>query len=154
MSWKKLAGHQSNQLLGVVTKLDEQVQSVTNMAQKSSRLADVTKLKKKKYYRLESEEKPVFPLQQKNFYSHVMENKEIMKTLSLLSTCTQNVKIVSMFSIYNRDNIKLFIKLNKKKLSNSFQRCRECVVSLLTEAFILCCYCEKVMLIIPGNFRN
>ncbi|XP_045541937.1 dynein axonemal heavy chain 5 [Papilio machaon] len=69
------------------------VQSVNNMATKSMRLGEAAKLKKKKYYRLESEEKPVFPLQQKNFYSHVMENKEIIKTLSLLSTCTQNVKI-------------------------------------------------------------
>ncbi|CAG9558495.1 unnamed protein product [Danaus chrysippus] len=95
ISWKKLAGHQSNQLLEVVTKIDKQVQSMTvpmNMAQKSIKMVEAAKMRRKKYYRLESEEKPVFPFQQKNFYNHIMENKEIMKTLALLSMCTQNVK--------------------------------------------------------------
>lgn len=43
-------------------------------------------------YRFHSEEKPAFPFQEKNFYSHVMENKEVVKTLSLLSTCIQDIK--------------------------------------------------------------
>lgn len=84
-------------MLDVVTKLDEQVQSGTpvNIMQKSMKIIDTAKMRRKKHYRLESEEKPMFPLQPKNFYNHVMENKEIIKTLSLLSTCTQNVKAVS-----------------------------------------------------------
>lgn len=101
ISWKKLAGHQSNQLLEVVTKIDKQVQSMTvpmNMAQKSIKMVEVAKMRRKKYYRLESEEKPVFPFQQKNFYNHIMENKEIVKTLALLSMCTQNVKSVTIVS--------------------------------------------------------
>ncbi|KAI8431136.1 hypothetical protein MSG28_001183, partial [Choristoneura fumiferana] len=81
VSWKKLAGHQSNHLLEVVTKLDEQVQSVTGVLPKSLRVLDAAKARRKKHYRLESEEKPTFPLQQKNFYNHIIENKEIIKTL-------------------------------------------------------------------------
>ncbi|CAH4038579.1 unnamed protein product [Pieris brassicae] len=93
VSWKKLTGHQSNQLLQVVTKLDEQVQTVAPMnVAKSMKMIEAAKMRKKKYYRLESEEKPMFPFQQKSFYSHVMENKEIIKTLTLLSLCTQNIK--------------------------------------------------------------
>lgn len=96
VSWKKLAGHQSNHLLEVVTKLDEQVQSVTGVLPKSLRVLDAARVRRKKHYRLESEEKPTFPLQQKNFYNHIIENKEIIKTLSLLSSSTQNVKTVSI----------------------------------------------------------
>ncbi|GJQ67798.1 hypothetical protein Trydic_g16579 [Trypoxylus dichotomus] len=48
--------------------------------------------RRRKFYRLTTDEKPAFPFQAKNFYSQVMENKEIMKTLSLLSTCIQDMK--------------------------------------------------------------
>nr|XP_034839773.1 dynein heavy chain 5, axonemal [Maniola hyperantus] len=63
-----------------------------NMAQKSMKMVEAARHRRKKYYRLESEEKPVFPFQQKNFYNHIMENKEIIKTLTLLSMCTSHVK--------------------------------------------------------------
>lgn len=53
------------------------------------------RMRRRKLYRLMTEEKPIFPMQQKNFYNHVMENKEVVKTLSLLSTCTQEMKLVS-----------------------------------------------------------
>ncbi|RZC39074.1 dynein heavy chain 5, axonemal [Asbolus verrucosus] len=48
--------------------------------------------RRRRLYRLATEEKPMFPFQQKNFHSFVMENKEVMKTLSLLSNCTQDMK--------------------------------------------------------------
>lgn len=111
VGWKTLAGHQPKQLFEVVTKLDGQVQSFAvpmTMAQKSVKMVEVAKMRKKKYYRLESEEKPIFPFQQKNFYSHIMENKEIIKTLTLLSMCTQNVKTVNLTSFL--DVIIIFIK--------------------------------------------
>ena len=101
VSWKKIARPPSNPLLDVVTKLDEQVQSVTappNPNQKSSKMVDMAKMKRKKHYRLESEEKPQFPFQQKNFYPSIMENKEIVKTLASLSMCSANVKTVSILS--------------------------------------------------------
>lgn len=102
MSWKKVAGQQANQLLDVVTKLDEQVSSsVTPINMQKSKMTDAAKMRKKKHYRLESEEKPSFPFQQKNFYNHVMENKEIIKTLSLLSTCSQNIKTVITYTGIN-----------------------------------------------------
>lgn len=50
--------------------------------------------RRRKLYRLLTEEKPTFPMQQRNFYNYVMENKEVVKTLSLLSTCTQEMKLV------------------------------------------------------------
>lgn len=89
-------------MFDVVSKLDEQVHSAAapmNIAQKSMKMVDAARMRKKKYYRLESEEKPVFPFQPKNFYNHIMENKEIMKTLTHLSVCTQNIKSVSTHNI-------------------------------------------------------
>ncbi|CAH0547072.1 unnamed protein product [Brassicogethes aeneus] len=50
------------------------------------------RIRRRKLYRLATEENLLFPFQNKNFYSHVMENKEIIKMLSLLSTCTLNMK--------------------------------------------------------------
>jgi hypothetical protein len=101
VNWRKITGRQSNQLVGIVTKLDEQVQSTAAGTQKSLKTLDVTKIRRKKHYRLESEEKPAFPFQQKNFYNHVMENKEVVKTLSLLSTCTLNIKTVCIQWLLN-----------------------------------------------------
>ena len=51
-----------------------------------------SKAKRRKIYRIISEERPQMPHMTKSFYSYVMDNKEVVKTLSLLSTCTRNIK--------------------------------------------------------------
>lgn len=48
--------------------------------------------KRRKMYRVISEQKPQMPHMTKSFYNYVMDNKEVVKTLSLLSTCTRNLK--------------------------------------------------------------
>uniref|UniRef100_A0A8W7PQG3 Dynein, axonemal, heavy chain 5 n=1 Tax=Anopheles coluzzii TaxID=1518534 RepID=A0A8W7PQG3_ANOCL len=48
--------------------------------------------RRRKLYRLQSEEKPKMPHMTKSFYSYVMDNKEVVKTLSLLSSCIRNIK--------------------------------------------------------------
>ncbi|XP_060534779.1 dynein axonemal heavy chain 5 isoform X2 [Cylas formicarius] len=48
--------------------------------------------RRRKLYRLSTVEKPLFPLQQRNFFGHVMENKEVIKTLSLLASCSQDMR--------------------------------------------------------------
>lgn len=52
--------------------------------------------KRRRLYKLASERKPPFPVMHRNFYSHVTENKEIIKALSLLSTCVQPLKPVTL----------------------------------------------------------
>lgn len=44
-------------------------------------------------YCLQSEERPQIPHMTKSFFSYIMENKEVVKTLNLLATCTKNLKI-------------------------------------------------------------
>lgn len=56
-----------------------------------------SRAKRRRLYKLISEKKPPFPVIQRNFYSHVTENKEIIKALSLLSTCVQPLKPVNYF---------------------------------------------------------
>lgn len=51
--------------------------------------------KRRRLYKLASERKPPFPVLHRNFYSYVTENKEIVKALSLLSTCVHPLKPVS-----------------------------------------------------------
>uniref|UniRef100_A0A2S2PXW6 Dynein heavy chain 5, axonemal n=1 Tax=Sipha flava TaxID=143950 RepID=A0A2S2PXW6_9HEMI len=53
---------------------------------------DDARAKRRRLYKLTSEKKPPFPVMHRNFYSHVTENKEIIKALSLLSTCVQPLK--------------------------------------------------------------
>lgn len=53
--------------------------------------------KRRRLYKLASERKSPFPVIHRNFYSHVIENKEITKALSLLSTCVQPLKPVNVF---------------------------------------------------------
>lgn len=90
--WKKISGHKSN-LLDIV-KQSRYNQKPAKGAVKTKE--EDFKMRRRKLYRLLTEEKPTFPMQQRNFYNHVMENKEVVKTLSLLSTCTQDMKLVSI----------------------------------------------------------
>ncbi|KAB0801458.1 hypothetical protein PPYR_05812 [Photinus pyralis] len=85
--WKKLVGHQRT-LLEIVSRCTEQRSSKHGV---KSREEDF-RTRRRRLYRLTTEEKPAFPIQARNFYNNVMENKEVVKTLSLLSTCTQNMK--------------------------------------------------------------
>lgn len=60
---------------------------------------DDARAKRRRLYKLASEKKPPFPVMHRNFYSHVTENKEIVKALSLLSTCVQPLKPVNTISV-------------------------------------------------------
>jgi dynein heavy chain len=57
------------------------------------------KTRRRRLYKIVSEEKPTFPVQIRNFHSIIMENKEIIKMFSILSTCTQNIRQVGI-SLY------------------------------------------------------
>ena len=101
--WRKLASPQTQALVDVVARLE----------QGPIRGAEDAKARRRRLYRLATEERPAFPVQQKNFYNHVMENKEIMKMLSLLSTCTQDIKLVrAQFSTSKIKNVFKFVRIN------------------------------------------
>lgn len=51
------------------------------------------KSRRRKMYCLQSEERPQIPHMTKSFYSYIMDNKEVVKMLNLISTCTKNVKV-------------------------------------------------------------
>lgn len=55
------------------------------------------KVRRRRLYKTVSEERPEFPVQNRNFHALVMENKEIIKVLSMLSTCTQELGQVLFF---------------------------------------------------------
>lgn len=59
--------------------------------------------KRRRLYKLASERKPPFPVMHRNFYSHVTENKEIIKALSLLSICVQPLKPVTFYQPFMLD---------------------------------------------------
>lgn len=51
------------------------------------------KSRRRKMYCLQSEERPQIPHMTKSFYSYIMDNKEVVKMLNMLATCTKNVKV-------------------------------------------------------------
>lgn len=69
---------------------ENQLQVARKTSQKNMNLSD--KARRRKLYRLLSEERPQMPHMTKSFYSYVMDNKEVVKTLSLLGNCCRNVK--------------------------------------------------------------
>lgn len=69
--------------------LGDLVLSTRNQQQETAKSAEDAKARRRRIYRLASEEHPVFPVQTKNFFNYVMENKEIIKSLSLLGNCIQ-----------------------------------------------------------------
>ncbi|XP_063990451.1 dynein axonemal heavy chain 5 [Diachasmimorpha longicaudata] len=50
------------------------------------------KVRRRRLFKIISEDRPSFPIQQRNFHSLVMENKEVVKVLSMLSSCTQELR--------------------------------------------------------------
>jgi hypothetical protein len=95
VGWRKLASSQTQVLADLLARLQ----------QGPLHGSEDPKVRRRRLYRLASEERPAFPTQQRNFYSHVMENKEVVKMLSLLSTCTEDIKPVS--SYMSQDNLLL-----------------------------------------------
>lgn len=95
VGWKKLTARNPTVLQAVVSKME---QHATGPGKKQT---DPNKedhrARRRRLYRLHSEQKPEFPYQMKNFYTHVMDSKEVVKTLSLLGTCTQELKGVRHF---------------------------------------------------------
>lgn len=66
----------------------------SNAKQKQEESEDL-KTRRRRLYKILSEERPTFPVQERNFYSMVMDNKEIIKLLGMLSTCTMELRQVS-----------------------------------------------------------
>lgn len=57
------------------------------------------KTRRRRLYKIVSEEKPTFPVQKRNFHSMIMENKEIIKMFSIMSACTQELRqVVLLFT--------------------------------------------------------
>lgn len=76
-------------LLDVVSKL----QTETDKRAKDEK--EDPKLRRKRLYKILSEDKPTFPIQKRNFHSTVTENKEIAKIFGMLSVCIQELRQVS-----------------------------------------------------------
>lgn len=52
------------------------------------------RVRRRRLFKIISEERSIFPVQEQNFHAMVMDNKEVMKLLSMLNTCMQEFKPV------------------------------------------------------------
>lgn len=91
--WRKLfeSTGEFDEEKDVFYKFNKSVKQETSL---NVTLPEDPRTRRRRLYKLASEPKPKFPFQPRNFYSQVIENKEVMKTLSLLSTCTNQIKPV------------------------------------------------------------
>jgi dynein heavy chain, axonemal len=80
--------------MGALSDLVSQIEQGSQQQQSKSKRDGDAKKRRRRIYKVASVEKLNFPHQQKNFYSFVIDNKEVMKMLTLLSTCTADVKTV------------------------------------------------------------
>ncbi|XP_055923365.1 dynein axonemal heavy chain 5 isoform X2 [Eupeodes corollae] len=71
---------------------DSQLATNTVNPRVSRHQPDDKRGRRRKIYCLASEERPQMPHMLKSFYSSIMDNKEVVRALSLLSNCTKNVK--------------------------------------------------------------
>lgn len=96
VTWKRVIGKRTQALLQDQSAgLDRRsALSISKRNLYSNETPQEARERRRRMYRPVSEEKPAFPAQNKNFHAHVMENKEVVKALGLLATCTQNVKQV------------------------------------------------------------
>lgn len=92
--WKKLTNRTPNVLQAVVSKMEQHSKKNDGRS-----MPEDFRTRRRRLYRLHSEKRPEFPFQQRNFYTHVMDNKDIIKTLSLLSTCMQELKPVRHYQL-------------------------------------------------------
>lgn len=86
--WKSLPYASKRTLIDVVLRAQN---NVTKLKQE---LKEDSKTRRRRLYKILSEERPVFPAQETNFYTMVMDNKEIIKLLGMLSTCTMELRQV------------------------------------------------------------
>lgn len=86
--WKNLPYTSKRNLANVVLRAHSN-------ATKQKEEEEDLKTRRRRLYKILSEERPVFPVQERNFYTMVMDNKEIIKLLGMLSTCTMELRQVS-----------------------------------------------------------
>lgn len=93
--WKNLPYISKQNLANVVLRAQ------SNVAKQKQEEPEDSRTRRRRLYKILSEERSVFPVQERNFYTMVMDNKEIIKLLGMLSTCTMELRQVSMrFNIY------------------------------------------------------
>lgn len=85
----------------------------SNAKQKQEEPED-SKTRRRRLYKILSDERPVFPVQEKNFYTMVMDNKEIIKLLGMLSTCTMELRQVSN----NNTRLDIYLSIESIAMSN------------------------------------
>lgn len=86
--WKGLPYSSKKNLANVVLRVQN------NTVKEKQQEPEDMKARRRRLYKIHSEERPVFPTQERNFYTMVMDNKEIVKLLGMLSTCTIELRQV------------------------------------------------------------
>lgn len=86
--WKNLPYTSKRNLANVVLRAQ------SNATKQKQEEQEDLKTRRRRLYKILSEERPVFPVQERNFYTMVMDNKEIIKLLGMLSTCTMELRQV------------------------------------------------------------
>lgn len=91
--WKTLPYSSKRNMADVVLRAQ------SNAAKQKQEEPEDSITRRRRLYKILSEERPVFPVQKRNFYTMVMDNKEIIKLLGMLSTCILELRQVSYSNV-------------------------------------------------------
>lgn len=128
-TWKKLAGRKSQAILEVVSRLEQATENVGGVQggghhhhrvhqQNSQQIPrEGIRVFRKRFYRMADDKEPEFPFQQRNFYNQIMENKEILKSVTLITTCTDNIKkVINYLYIFKAHSKITYNNYNSEKI--------------------------------------
>nr|XP_033322692.1 dynein heavy chain 5, axonemal isoform X1 [Megalopta genalis] len=90
------------------------------VAKKKQEEPEDPKTRRRRLYKIISEERPIFPVQETNFYGMLMDNKEILKLLSMLSTCMLEFK-PDLVEFINRWKPYKFLWKNERSMRELLQ---------------------------------
>lgn len=91
--WKTLPYSSKRNMADVVLRAQN------NAAKQKQEEPEDSITRRRRLYKILSEERPIFPVQERNFYTMVMDNKEIIKLLGMLSTCILELRQVSYSNV-------------------------------------------------------
>lgn len=110
-SWRSLPWAPKRNLLDVVSKAQDEKRNQDDL--------EDAKTRRRRLYKIVSEEKPSFPVQKRNFHSVIMENKEIIKMFSMLSACTQELRQVREINKHNYYSVAIIILITLLRIESS-----------------------------------
>ncbi|KAL7304210.1 hypothetical protein TKK_0003404 [Trichogramma kaykai] len=137
VTWRSTPWAPKRNLLDVVTRAQMEAQRRNQDANEDP------KSRRRRLYKIVSEEKPTFPVQKRNFHAMIMDNKEIIKMFSILGTCVQEFRqdlseFLERWKLYdflwqNERSVRELLQISLTEFESTLRKHGELEAKLATE---------------------